>query len=117
MYLKDLWLPKLEEYSKIGYTADELNWAEDNEFYIWQYFIENEILYENNSKLYDRFISRGPFSRFNLELDSESPSSLGIYIGWKIVKSFMKNNDIKLVNMLQSDSQYIFKNAKFKPKK
>ena len=117
MYLKDLWLPKSEEYSRIGYTADELNWAEDNEFYIWQYFIENEILYDNNSKLYDRFIARGPFSRFNLQLDSESPSSLGIYIGWKIVKSFMKNNDIKLVNMLQSDSQYIFKNAKFKPKK
>lgn len=117
MYLKDLWLPKSEEYSRIGYTADELNWAEDNEFYIWQYFIENEILYDNNPKLYDRFIARGPFSRFNLELDSESPSSLGIYIGWKIVKSFMKNNDIKLVNMLQSDSQYIFKNAKFKPKK
>ena len=117
MYLKDLWLPKSEEYSRIGYTADELNWAEDNEFYIWQYFIENEMLYDNNSKLYDRFIARGPFSRFNLELDSESPSSLGIYIGWKIVKSFMKNNDIKLVDMLQSDSQYIFKNAKFKPKK
>ena len=117
MYLKDLWLPKSEEYSRIGYTADELNWAEDNEFYIWQYFIENEILYDNNPKLYDRFIARGPFSRFNLELDSESPSSLGIYIGWKIVKSFMKNNDIKLVDMLQSDSQYIFKNAKFKPKK
>ena len=117
MYLKDLWLPKSEEHSKIGYTADELNWAEDNEFYIWQYFVENEILYDNNSKLYDRFIARGPSSRFNLELDSESPSSLGIYIGWKIVKSFMKNNDIKLVNMLQSDSQYIFKNAKFKPKK
>ena len=117
MYLKDLWLPKSEEYSRIGYTADELNWAEDNEFYIWQYFIENEILYDNNSKLYDRFIARGPFSRFNLQLDSESPSSLGIYIGWKIVKSFMKNNDIKLVDMLQSDSQYIFKNAKFKPKK
>ena len=117
MYLKDLWLPKSEEHSKIGYTADELNWAEDNEFYIWQYFVENEILYDNNSKLYDRFIARGPFSRFNLELDSESPSSLGIYIGWKIVKSFMKNNDIKLANMLQSDSQYIFKNAKFKPKK
>ena len=117
MYLKDLWLPKSEEHSKIGYTADELNWAEDNEFYIWQYFIENELLYENNSKLYDRFIARGPFSRFNLQLDSESPSSMGIYIGWKIVKSFMKNNDIKLVDMLQSDSQYIFKNAKFKPKK
>ena len=117
MYLKDLWLPKSEEHSKIGYTADELNWAEDNEFYIWQYFIENELLYENNSKLYDRFIARGPFSRFNLQLDSESPSSLGIYIGWKIVKSFMKNNDIKLVNMLQADSQYIFKNAKFKPTK
>ena len=117
MYLKDLWLPETNDYTKIGYSIDELNWANENEYYIWEYFVENEILYSTDPKLYDRFIAQGPFSRFNLSLDNESPSSLGIYIGWKIIKSFMANNDISLINMLRSDSKFIFKNAKFKPNK
>tara|TARA_B100001287_G_scaffold173948_1_gene146573 strand:+ start:157 stop:1143 length:987 start_codon:yes stop_codon:yes gene_type:complete len=117
MYLKDLWLPKCQDHIKIGYTVDELNWANDNEFYIWEYFIENKLLYDTNPKLYERFIAKAPFSRFNLELDNESPPSLGIYIGWKIIRSYLDNNNISLINMLQADSQSIFKNAKFKPRK
>ena len=117
MYLKDLWLPKRNDYSKIGYSIDELNWANENEYYIWEYFVKNEILYSTDPKLYDRFIAKGPFSRFYLTLDNESPSSIGIYIGWKIIKSFMNNNDIPLINMIRYDSQFIFKNAKFKPPK
>ena len=39
LYLKDLWVPLAENSTKIGYTNDELLWANDNEFYIWQYFI------------------------------------------------------------------------------
>ena len=117
MYLKDLWLPNSLDHTKIGYTVDELNWANDNEFYIWQYFIENKLLYNTDPKLHERFIAKAPFSRFNLELDNESPSSLGVYIGWKIIRSYVDNNNVSLINMLQTDSQSIFKNAKFKPRK
>ena len=116
LYLKDLWVPSAEDYIKIGYTEGELQWAEANEFYIWQYFIENELLYSTESKLLTRFISPGPFSRFNLELDSESPGSIGRYIGWKIIRSYVKNNNTSLLQMLQMDAQSIFNKAKFKPK-
>ena len=116
LYLKDLWVPSAEDYIKIGYTEGELQWAEANEFYIWQYFIENELLYSTESKLLTRFISPGPFSRFNLELDSESPGSIGCYIGWKIIRSYVKNNNTSLLQMLQMDAQSIFNKAKFKPK-
>ena len=116
LYLKDLWVPSAEDHIKIGYTEDEFQWAEDNEFYIWQYFIENELLYSNELKLLTRFINPGPFSRFNLELDSESPGSIGRYMGWKIIRSYVKNNDTPLLQMLQMDAQSIFNKAKFKPK-
>ena len=69
LYLKDLWVPSAEDYIKIGYTEEELQWAEANEFYIWQYFVENELLYSTEPKLLTRFINPGPFSRFNLELE------------------------------------------------
>jgi len=117
LYLKDLWVPLAEDSTKIGYTNDELLWANDNEFYIWQYFIENELLYSTDTKLVGRFIAPAPFSRFNLELDSESPGALGQYIGWKIVRSYMENNPSSLLQMLQMNAQTLFNKAKYKPKK
>ena len=117
LYLKDLWVPLAEDSTKIGYTNDELLWAKDNEFYIWQYFIENELLYSTDTKLVGRFIAPAPFSRFNLELDSESPGALGQYIGWQIVRSYMENNPSSLLQMLQMNAQTLFNKAKYKPKK
>ena len=117
LYLKDLWIPFKSNSEKIGYSVSEYEWSEDNEFYIWQYFVENELLYQTDRKLLGRFIIAAPFSRFNLELDTESPGRLGQYIGWQIVKSYMKNSSTSVLEMLQMDPQEIFNNAKFKPKK
>ena len=117
LYLKDLWIPFKENHEKIGYSLAQYQWAEANEFYIWQYFVEKELLYDTDNKLSLRFISPAPFSRFNLELDSESPGRVGQYIGWQIVKSYMKNNPTSLSKMLQMEAVELFNNAKFKPKK
>ncbi|MDA8572019.1 gliding motility lipoprotein GldB [Flavobacteriaceae bacterium] len=117
LYLKDLWVPTAKDHTKIGYTQEELLWADDNAFYIWQYFVENELLYSTDTKLVGRFIARAPFSRFNLELDSESPGGLGQYIGWQIVRSYMENNPTSLPQMLQMNAQTLFNKAKYKPKK
>ena len=117
LYLKDLLIPFKENNEKIGYFPEQYEWAKDNEFYIWQYFVEKELLYETDRKLLARFIIPAPFSRFNLELDSESPGRLGQYIGWQIVKSYMENNTTPLLQMLQMEATEIFNNAKFKPKK
>ena len=117
LYLKDLWIPFKSNSEKIGYSVSEYEWSEDNEFYIWQYFVENELLYQTDRKLLGRFIIAAPFSRFNLELDTESPGRLGQYIGWQIVKSYMKNSSTSVLEMLQMDPQEIFNNAKFKPRK
>jgi len=117
LYLKDLLIPFKENNEKIGYLPAQYDWAVDNEFYIWQYFVEKELLYKTDRKLLSRFIISAPFSRFNLELDNESPGRLGQYIGWQIVKSYMENNTISLIDMLQMEATEIFNNAKFKPKK
>ena len=117
LYLKDLLIPFKENNEKIGYSTDQYQWAQDNEFYIWQYFVEKELLYQTDRKLRTRFITPAPFSRFNLELDSESPGRLGQYIGWQIVSSYMENNKTRLLQMLHMEATTIFNNAKFKPKK
>lgn len=117
LYLSDLWLPNTSDADKIGYSEEEYTWAEENELYMWRYFIEREMLYDTNPKLGARFINPGPFSKFYLEIDNESPGMLGRYLGWRIVKSYMKNNKIEVQRLMITDADEIFKKSKYKPKK
>lgn len=117
LYLKDLWLPNVSDAEKIGYTEEEYVWAEENEIYIWQYFIENELLYSSDARLPARFLNPAPFSKFYLEIDNESPGMLGRYLGWKIVRSYMKNNEIDIRELMVLEADELFKKSKYKPKK
>ncbi|NNK87361.1 MAG: gliding motility lipoprotein GldB [Flavobacteriaceae bacterium] len=117
LYLKDLIIPFVDDDLKIGYSPDQLEWAKANESNIWSYFVEKELLYDTDPKLISRFINPAPFSKFNLELDRESPGMLGRYIGWQIVRSYMANNEKSLQELLSTDAEEIFNNARFKPRK
>lgn len=117
LYFKDAVIPFKTDAEKIGYTTDQFQFAVDNESYIWRYFIEKEMLYSTDTSLSTRFIAPAPFSKFYLELDNDSPGRLGQYIGWQIVRAYMQNNDVALMDMLQKDATEIFNNSKFKPKR
>lgn len=117
LYLKDLLLPKLSDDVKIAYTPEQLAWCQENEGYVWRYFIDEKLLYDSDPKLAGRFINPAPFSKFYLEIDGESPGRIGMWIGWQIVRSYMQNNDVSLQQLLQTDAKEIFDNSKYKPKK
>ena len=117
LYLKDIWLPEINDANKIGYSDSELIWAQENEAYIWSYFIEKELLYSSDSKLPGRFINPAPFSKFQLELDNESPGMIGRFIGWQIVRSYMEKNDVSPKELMTLRADELFKNSKYKPKK
>ena len=117
LYLKDLILPKYTDSDKIGYTPEQIKWSEENEGYMWRYFLEDQLLYSTDSKLSNRFINPAPFSKFYLEIDNESPGRVGAWIGWQIVRSYMKNNEVSLDQLLQMDATEIFNQSKYKPKK
>lgn len=117
LYFKDVMIPFKTDEEKIGYTTEQLTWALENEPNIWEFFVERELLFETDPKLAGRFINPGPFTKFNLELDAESPGRLGQYIGWQIVRAYMKNNDTDFKDMLQMDASELFNKSKFKPRK
>lgn len=117
MLLLDRYLPKSSDNSKIGYSQEELLWAEANESEIWKYFVENEFLYSSDPKLRARFVDNAPFSKFFSDIDKESPGRIGVWLGWKIVKSYMKNNNVTLQQLLHMEAEEIFKRSKYKPKK
>ncbi|MEZ0005189.1 gliding motility-associated lipoprotein GldB [Flavobacterium sp. 28YEA47A] len=117
LYMKDLLIPQVSDADKIGYTPEQILWSQENEGYIWRYFVDEKLLYDSDPKLPGRFINPAPFSKFYLEIDNESPGQIGKWIGWQIVRSYMKNNDVSLQQLLQTDAKEIFDKSKYKPKK
>ena len=117
LYLKDDLLPLYNDAEKIGYLPEQILWCQENESYIWRYFIEKELLYSTDSKLPNRFINLAPFSKFYLEIDNESPGRVGQWIGWQIVRSYMHNNEVSLQDMLKVSPKELFEKSKYKPKK
>lgn len=117
LYLKDLFVPFKSEASRIGYSKEQLEWAKANESEIWSYFVERKMLFSTESELSSRFIALAPFSKFYLELDNESPGMVGRYIGWQIVRSFMKKNDVSLRELSAMSGEEIFNKSKYKPAK
>lgn len=118
LYFKDVIIPFKTEAQRIGYTQDELNWANTNESDIWRYFVERELLFSTDSKLPSRFINPAPFTKFYLEdIDADSPGRLGQFIGWKMVRAYMEQNKVSLKKMLITSAEEIYNNTKYKPSK
>jgi len=117
MYQLDCFLPAFSDAQKMGYSEENLNWANANETPIWKYFMEQKLLYSTDSDLYTRFIANAPFSKFYIDIDKESPGRIGVWLGWQIVRSYMTNNNVTLQQLLDKSPEEIFKNSKYKPKK
>lgn len=117
LYGMDLLIPGKGDRLKIGYTPEQLDWCKANEKQIWEYFVSKKILYDTDPKLYTRFIQQAPFSKFYLDLDQESPGKVGVYIGWQIVRNYMKKNPVTLQELSVTDYQEIFDKSNYKPTK
>ena len=117
LYLIEKLLPHQKDSIIIGYSKEELIWAKSNELYIWKYFVEKETLYKTDSRLIRRFIDPSPFSKFYLEIDNNSPGRIGRWIGWQIVKSYMKRNpNTSIEDLISKSSEELFIKSAYKPK-
>ena len=117
LYLQDLLLPSISDARKMGYTPEEMEWAQKNEEQIWRYFVENELLFSSDTELYPRFLYPAPFSKFYLQLDNEAPARLGQYIGWQMLRKYSEKTGASVEEILNTDAQTIFEKANYKPKK
>ncbi|NCF30980.1 MAG: gliding motility lipoprotein GldB [Bacteroidetes bacterium] len=118
VYLKEWVLPQSSDAQKMGYTVEQIQWVIDNEVYMWQYFVQKQLLYNTDPSLAQRFIEPAPFSKFYLEIDNESPGSVGVWMGWQIIKSFMNRYpDTEINALLNLPAQTLFSKSNYKPKK
>jgi gliding motility-associated lipoprotein GldB len=114
MYFVDALLPDMQDTLKIGYTARELQWCKSNEPHMWNHLIEQRMLYSNKRMDILRFINDGPFTT---GFPVESPARTGIWIGWQIVRQYMKKHkEVTLQGLMaNNDYQQILNDSKYYP--
>ena len=117
MYLEDALLPSIHDTIKIRYSAKQLHWCKDNEFNMWAYIIQNKLLYSTTEGDIKKFTDDGPFTPgFNRDF---SPSITGNWLGWQIVRAYMKNNpNITLPQLIsENNADRILSRSGYKPSK
>lgn len=118
LILADALLPETSDALKIGYSPKHLQWAIANEGDTWNYFVEQNMVFDTDKSYRERFINPAPFSKFLNEIETDSPGRIGAWVGWQICRKYLDENpDVTLEQFINEDTQLIFKESKYKPKK
>jgi hypothetical protein len=114
MYLLDLFLPETEDTLKLGYSASQLKGAEKNQGLIWNYFLENNLLYETDQFKIRSFINDGPST---MEFGEGSPGFISLFVGRQIIQAYIeKHPETTLDALLNLDAKKIFSASGYKPR-
>jgi len=114
MYLLDRFMPGTPDTLKTGYTAAQLKGSNENEGLIWNFFLTNGLVYNNDPSIIKNYIGDSPNTA---ELGEGSPGYIGLFTGWKIVSAFMeKHPDLKLQQLMTKDAREIFEESRYRPK-
>ena len=117
MTLQDAFIPNEPYALKMNYTPDQYEWAKANEANVWNFFVENNLVFSDDQGLTGRFINPAPFSKFYTEIDNESSPQIGVFTGWQICKKFYEEKPkTKLADFLRMNAQEIFNQSTYKPK-
>jgi gliding motility-associated lipoprotein GldB len=116
LYFLDAMLPDTPDSLKIYYSPSQMEWCSKNESNVWSFIIDKKLLYSSDPSMIEKLCADGPFTAV---FSKQSPSRVGIWIGWQIVREFMENNKQITLKELFSDqdSQSILTRSKYKPQK
>lgn len=107
-------LPYHSDEILLDYNKTELNWCRHYEKMMWSSIIERKQLFSTERLMIQKYIGEGPFSYY---FGQESPGRTGIYLGYRIVQSFMKRNpEVTLADLMEMrDYHWLLSKAGYRP--
>jgi len=83
---------------------------------MWQYLVENNLLFSTDQLTIRKLTGEAPFTSY---FTKESPGRAAVWIGFRIIESFMKNSRGLSVEQMMNvkDYQQILEKAKYSPEK
>jgi hypothetical protein len=111
-YILGQCLPNASDTLILGYTSNQLKAIEDNKGDIWTFLSSQNRLFSVDPSLTSAIINEAPYNDY---FGEDIPGNVGKYIGYTIVKSWMKQQDKKLKNdlnqLLKTPAKTIFDQA------
>ncbi len=116
LYVLDQLLPDEPEYRKMGYTEEQLAGCYANEAEVWARILELKVLYEPLTPKNQKLVMPSPSTDLVFQ---EAPGEIGNWIGWQIVKAYMRRYPQMTLEQLLNfhDSQRLLELSKYKPKR
>ncbi|MCX6223577.1 MAG: hypothetical protein NTV01_02280 [Bacteroidia bacterium] len=112
-YIAGKLLPKLSEEQLFHYTNEQLRWCREQERAMWKYLAEQKILFSTDRLTTRKFLEEAPFTR---AFGNESPGKVGVWIGYRIIGSYVKSNGITLKDLMNTMSaKEILSGSKYHP--
>ena len=114
MYLTAQIFDELPSYEVMGWKKEQWDWCIENERAIWHLVMDKRDLFKTESLVLTSYLNDGPFTS---EVSQDSPGRLGIWLGWRIVESYMEHNESVTLQELMSegDAQKILELSRYKP--
>lgn len=113
-YFQKCLLPDIPDELIFGFTNDQMKFCRNNEDRMWQYLIENDLLFKTNRLTVRKLTGEAPFTSY---FTNESPGRAAVWTGFRIIESFMKANPaVSLFDLMNNtDIQGIVEKAKYSP--
>lgn len=107
-------LPDVPDSILIGYESASLKDVHENQQIVWAHFVENELLYETSHFVKKKYMDERPKT---LEIGNKAPGRIGVWLGWEIVKQYMRaHSEVNLQELMETeDAQQIFMKSRYKP--
>lgn len=99
---------------ELGYTKEETEWCNANKKLVWEYMLQNGHIYATDPMVIRKYTKPAPYTAF---FGEGSPALVGIWMGVRIVDSYMKQNKKVTIKELLECTEYqqMLTDAKFKP--
>ncbi|MDH5474989.1 MAG: gliding motility lipoprotein GldB [Cyclobacteriaceae bacterium] len=114
-YFAKMMMPCTPDSTIIGYTSEEIEGSEKNATTIWAHFLDNELLYEQDNFLKQKYLGERPKT---FEIGDKCPGRIGTWLGWEIVNEFVDKKELTLQELMKKENaQQLFQMAKYRPEK
>lgn len=107
-------IPGQDEHIVFRFSKDQLEWCYEYERSMWEFIIENELLYSTDRLLIRRLTKEAPFVK---EFGQESPGRAASWLGFRIMSSYLKRTGKTVSDLVQiKDSRTILSESRYRPK-
>jgi hypothetical protein len=113
-YFEKCMLPELPDEIIFGFTPGQMKFCRNNEGQMWQYLVENDLVFKTDHFIIRKLIGEAPFTSY---FTNESPGRAAVWLGFRIVESYMaRNKGIGLESLMNDiNIQGILEKSKYNP--